>query len=446
MTKEGLWKDFFKIRSETTGFEKAILGIIPILLILLGWFLLTMGSVYTVQIPEGAFDDMEEAPPVGTIITDGLYMRLPGWEVISRKIETPATQEPAIQGDAVADEENSEPEAAPGLEIESEPEAEKFENFLVNSGLGIEVPLGGLRASSMGRNTRIRMPRGFIVSRSNFPLNIGPQDDDDSRSKAIEKTRIGSGGAQPKEPEKQQDSPTMIHFRYELVETRRIPPTTLPSPGEVIRSVYGLVMVRDLWTNLFNSFKRVSLGFITAVLIVFPLGVMMGTFKKVHALFSPLMVFGGYLPIPALVPLTLSFFGTDELQKVMFLAMAFTIYLLPLFVKAVEDVDNVFLLTAYTLGANRLQVLRHVLIAIAGPNMFDAMRMGFGVGWGYIILAEMVDMSARGVGALILTSQRVGPKEDIYLVLIAVVLLAFVTDKVWERVGYHLFPYRRQAR
>ena len=62
----------------------------------------------------------------------------------------------------------------------------------------------------------------------------------------------------------------------------------------------------------------------------------MGAFTKVKATFTPLTVFGAYLPIPTLVPLTLSLFGTGEPQKVTFLALAFAIYLLPLFVAAVD--------------------------------------------------------------------------------------------------------------
>jgi ABC-type nitrate/sulfonate/bicarbonate transport system permease component len=172
----------------------------------------------------------------------------------------------------------------------------------------------------------------------------------------------------------------------------------------------------------------------------------MGTFTKFNAFFSPLMLFGAYLPIPALVPLTMCFFGTNEEQKVMFLALGFAIYLLPLFVQALEEVDNVYLQTGYTLGATKFQILNKIMLPIALPKIYDAMRLGFGIGWGYIILAEMVDMGSKGVGTLILISQRRGPREDIYLVLIAIVVMAFITDKIWEKVGDRLFPYRSQER
>jgi len=186
-------------------------------------------------------------------------------------------------------------------------------------------------------------------------------------------------------------------------------------------------------------------GFLAAVVVALPLGVLMGSFSKVKAAFNPLTVFGAYLPIPALVPLTMSLFGTGESQKVAFLGLAFGIYLVPLFVAAVDAVDDTYLKTAYTLGATRGQTVGKVLLPIAWPDIYQAMRLGFGIGWSYILLAEMVDVG-RGVGGIIITSQRRGPREHIYLVLLIIVAVAFVTDKVWVAVGRRLFPYRETGR
>jgi len=228
-------------------------------------------------------------------------------------------------------------------------------------------------------------------------------------------------------------------------EERMISPTILPSPVEVVHSFPQLWFDRALTRNLAVSFLRVLEGFALAVLIAFPLGLLMGSFTKVKAAFNPLTVFGAYLPIPTLVPLTLSLFGTGELQKVVFLAIAFAIYLSPLFVAAVDNVDDIYLKTAYTLGADREQAVRKVLLPISWPDIYQAMRLGFGVGWSYILLAEMVDVG-RGLGGIIITSQRRGPREHIYLVLLIIVAVAFLTDRLWVALGRRLFPYREAKR
>jgi NitT/TauT family transport system permease protein len=228
-------------------------------------------------------------------------------------------------------------------------------------------------------------------------------------------------------------------------EERVISPTILPSPLEVAGSFSSLWFDRALTRNAFISLGRVVAGFAVSVAIAFPLGVLMGSFSKVKAMFNPLSVFGAYMPIPALVPLTLSLFGAGETQKVAFLALAFIIYLLPLIVAAVDDVRDVFLKTAYTLGASTWQVVTKVLLAISWPDIYQSLRLGFGIGWSYILLAEMVDIG-KGLGGIIIVSQRRGPREHIYLVLIVIVALAFVTDKLWASVGRYLFPYRAERR
>jgi NitT/TauT family transport system permease protein len=228
-------------------------------------------------------------------------------------------------------------------------------------------------------------------------------------------------------------------------EERMISPTILPSPVEVVQSFPQLWFDRALTRNLAVSFGRVIAGFVLAVVVAFPLGLLMGSFTKVKAAFNPLTVFGAYLPIPTLVPLTLSLFGTGELQKVVFLAIAFAIYLIPLFVAAVDNVDDIYLKTAYTLGADREQAVRKVLLPISWPDIYQAMRLGFGVGWSYILLAEMVDVG-KGLGGIIITSQRRGPREHIYLVLLIIVAVAFLTDRLWVALGRRLFPYREMKR
>jgi NitT/TauT family transport system permease protein len=225
------------------------------------------------------------------------------------------------------------------------------------------------------------------------------------------------------------------------VEQRVISPLTLPSPGEVLGAIGSLIGSGNLPQAILASFRRVAVGFLIALALALPLGVAMGSFGRIKAMFSPIAVVGGYLPIAALVPLTLSWCGTGEVQKYVFLAIAFFVYLLPLIVEAMDKVDEVYLHTASTLGASRWQVVTRVLFPIAFFDIWQAMRLAFGVGWTYIILAEIV-FSEAGLGQMITIAQRRGPREYMYLVILIIALLAWLTDKVWVAVGNRLFPYK----
>lgn len=227
-------------------------------------------------------------------------------------------------------------------------------------------------------------------------------------------------------------------------EGRFISPLILPSPLEVVGSFHSLWFEAELTRSIIASGVRVIGGFVVALLVAFPLGILMGSFSKVRAIFEPLTVFGSYLPIPTLVPLSMSLFGIGETQKIMFLAIAFVVFLLPMFVRAIGEVDDVYIQTAQTLGAKRWQLVRHVLLGVSMSKIYDAMRLGFGIGWTYIILAEMV-AADRGLGQIVIIAQRRGPREHIYLVLLVIVVISFITDKIWVKLGKKLFPYKERA-
>lgn len=231
------------------------------------------------------------------------------------------------------------------------------------------------------------------------------------------------------------------------VENRRIGPSILPNPVEVFSpqdSVIPLVRDRNLTRHILISLRRVSLSYVVALAVAFPLGVLMGSFRNMRAVFAPSTTASGYVPIATLVPLTMSWFGTGEVQKVVFLSLAFAVYLLPAIIAAIDSVDDVYIRTASTLGGSRWQIIRYVLVPIAMPDIWHSMRLAFGVGWTYLVLAEVVVL-ADGLGYLISMSQRRGPREHIYLVILVITLVAWVSDLLWSRLGRVLFRHRGAA-
>lgn len=224
-------------------------------------------------------------------------------------------------------------------------------------------------------------------------------------------------------------------------EARVVSPSTLPSPGEVLRSFKSLWFERALTRNTMASLLRVLEGYGLALLIGVPLGILGGCFRRFNAFLAPITIFGRNIPVAALVPLTLLWFGTDESQKVLFIFIACVAFVISGATDTVNNVDQKYLDTAYTLGASRTQVIFKVLVPLALPDLFNSMRLLFGLGFGYIILAEVVNMDT-GLGALISTSQRRGMYEHVYLCLLVITLVAYVLDRLLYWIGKQLFAYR----
>ncbi len=293
------------------------------------------------------------------------------------------------------------------------------------------------------------------------------------------------------------------------VEERILDSNTLSPLGETFQKFRSLWFERELSRSALWSLGRVFGGFSLAALIGVPLGLAAGSFLRLNAFFKPLSVFGRNIPIAALIPLTLNWFGIGETQKVMFIFLACVAFVFFDSVNSVQNVPNNYLDAAYTLGARfvprpgllralliglgyaaifltayyflsarpvdndgtelmaawrkqggfviatgfligvllwfpilAFQPIYKVLLPLALPGITNSLRLLFGLAFGYIMLAEVIN-AKYGLGFIINQSQRQGPREHIYLALILIALLAFAIDRALLAGQRWLFPYRQ---
>jgi len=234
-----------------------------------------------------------------------------------------------------------------------------------------------------------------------------------------------------------------ILTRGDTPETRVISPVILPSPGEVIGSFGTLLRERALIASIAATLRRVLIGFGLAAIVGVPLGIVAGAWRVVDAASAPLSLFGRNVPVAALIPLTIVWFGIDELQKVMFIFIACAPFVFADTVRAVTAVHDRYVETAQTLGAHAGQVVWKVLVALSLPDIYASLRSLFGMAFGYIMLAELIN-AKHGLGYLLMTSQRRGLSEHIILILIIIGALAYGIDRLLLWFQHGLFPYREE--
>jgi NitT/TauT family transport system permease protein len=223
-----------------------------------------------------------------------------------------------------------------------------------------------------------------------------------------------------------------------------IGPETLPGPAATFSAFPRLWFERELTRNLLVSLKRVVFGFALAVGVGVPLGVICGCFRRINAFFGPLVIIGRNIPVAAVIPLTFALFGIGEFQKVMFIFIACVAFIVMDTANSIVEVSGRYVDTAYTLGANRWQIILKVLVPLAMPSIFNSLRLLFGLAFGYIMLAEQIKFGAEagGLGDIINVSQRRQQWEDILLVLMIIPLVALAIDRILFWIQRQLFPYQ----
>ncbi len=153
------------------------------------------------------------------------------------------------------------------------------------------------------------------------------------------------------------------------------------------------------------STGRVFGAFVLACAVGLPLGLAMGMSPVMRGILDPPIEF--YRPIPPLayLPLMIIWFGIGETSKIL---LIFLSIFAPIVLGARSGVRSAAIEqihAAYSFGATRWQVMRHVIMPSAMPEILTAMRIGIGFGWTTLVAAEMV-AATKGLGYMVLSASQ----------------------------------------
>ena len=228
----------------------------------------------------------------------------------------------------------------------------------------------------------------------------------------------------------------------------RMEPLWLPPPEAVVQRVIDIARdgYRDasLWEHLGYSLFRVVTGFLLGAVVGIPLGYAMGLSGWFRGWFDPIVEFMRPVPPLALIPLVIIWAGIGETGKVVLLFLA-SLWIMAIAARSgVSGVRLSKVHAAYSLGASKAQVLRHVIVPNSLPDIFTGARVAMGVCWGTVVAAELVAAN-QGAGMMIMAASKFQQTDVVIMGIVLIGVIGFGIDLLMRGMERRLVPWKGRA-
>jgi len=237
----------------------------------------------------------------------------------------------------------------------------------------------------------------------------------------------------------------LLALWFGVTQLGLVKPLFLPSPQAVLLQfqeyLTGAANDRPLWQHLLASVLRVSVAFVLALLLAVPVGLAMGMSRVVRGICDPLLEFYRPLPPLAYLPLIIIWCGIDEVPKVL---LIFLSCFAPLALAAragVRSASQEQMQAAWSMGAGPLQVIRHVVLPAALPEIQVGMRIAIGFGWTTLVAAEMVAANV-GLGQMVLNASNFLRTDIVVMGILVIGAVAWLFDWLMRRLERRLVPWK----
>jgi len=216
-----------------------------------------------------------------------------------------------------------------------------------------------------------------------------------------------------------------------------VKPQFLPTPWAVALEFFRLLnepfVGYTLQTHLASSLGRFALGFGLAVAIGVPLGLLMGWFRTLDAIVTPLFDALRFVAPIAWVPFAALWFGTGIGGPVLIIfSGAFPPCLINAY-RGAKFVEPRYIEAARMLGVGHVRVVTEVLLPASVPSIVAGLRISAGLGWQSLVGAELI-VASSGIGYLLVKGQANISTATVMSGMIAIGIVGFAIDALLRRV------------
>ena len=267
--------------------------------------------------------------------------------------------------------------------------------------------------------------------------------DDTYRPRRIARTATGRGAhAVPLRDLRRFASPLLILVAWQAASSAGlVSAQTLASPWRIALTAWSLIRDGTLGSNLLVSLLRAGGGLAIAIGLGVTLALIAGLSRLGEELVDAPMQMARTLPVLAMVPLFILWFGIGETPKVALVAMGATFPIYLNLFKGVRGVDPKLLEMARTLGLSRAQTIRQVILPGALPDFLLGLRFAVGISWLMLVVAEQINASS-GIGHMMMDAEDFLRTDIILVGLFIYAGLGLVSDQIVRTIEARTLVWR----
>lgn len=217
----------------------------------------------------------------------------------------------------------------------------------------------------------------------------------------------------------------------------------LPTPQKAWHAFMEMKSDDNLLTNILFSLRINIIGYIKCIVGALVVGFAIGLSPRVRKMFSQQINALRFVPITALMGVFIAISGLTITTKINFLAFGIWVYLVPVVVQRIDEVDPTHLQMMKTLGASFWQTVRYVTWRSVMARLSDDIRILVGISWTYIIVAELAGIQG-GLGSLIFLGERQSNVGKVYVVIFIIVAIGILQDALFRLIDRLLFKFKYQ--
>lgn len=207
-----------------------------------------------------------------------------------------------------------------------------------------------------------------------------------------------------------------------------------PGPLDVLRGLVTLAESGQLLRYSVASLYRVSVGFLLALLVGVPLGLVMGWFSSAFLTLNPLVQLLRPISPIAWIPVAILWFGIDDRAPIFLIFLASLFPLVTATIAAVRSIPPVYLRAARNFELSGPELLRRVVLPAALPQLLTGVRLALGIAWLVVVAAEMIAVDS-GLGYLIIDARNAGRRYDLVVAgMVAIGVIGLTLDWAVRRL------------